>query len=154
MTTHTTPDEEHQLEKGGYVYCHDCASWEDDTYCWLTDHSRHCGHKFKPPGDAWQDGISITMACPGPPADAVTILNKPVDGGPAFPRAMGTMLPDNIGVDQGVEGMSLRDWFAGMAMQGMYAHYGNPPEEERRETTALCYGLADAMLAARERGGN
>jgi hypothetical protein len=54
------------------------------------------------------------------------------DGGPAFP------------------GMSLRDWFAAMALQGIKA---NPSwDENTRERIArAAYEQADAMLAARER---
>jgi hypothetical protein len=65
--------------------------------------------------------------------------NKP-DGGPAFPRS------DELGLHRAIPGMSLRDWFAGMAMQGMLAdgiaHDGAP---------RFAYRLADAMLAEREK---
>lgn len=87
------------------------------------------------------------------------------NGGPAFPvvesiRAR-TIIADGFelhGVNS-TAGMSLRDWFAGMALQGMsfgldgqgYPKLGTIegwPESELMATTA--YALADAMLKARE----
>ncbi len=47
------------------------------------------------------------------------------------------------------KGMTLRDYFAAKAMQGMYAGFGgNPPEPERVAEDAYC--IADAMLKARD----
>lgn len=57
------------------------------------------------------------------------------DGGRAFP------VPElNLDV-----GMSLRDWLAGLAMQGIVAHSGDAPAAIGRRA----YLIADAMLAAR-----
>jgi len=59
------------------------------------------------------------------------------DGGPVFPR-------------QGYpihHGMSLRDWFAGMAMQSLVKPANNLGVTELAQ---LAYGFADAMLKARE----
>ena len=80
-------------------------------------------------------------------------MSKP-DGGRAFP-----VHPDT---GQKLEGMSLRDWFAGMALQGMYA---NPKYLEACKGTSEHRGMdfadvvamsayenADAMIAERERG--
>lgn len=74
------------------------------------------------------------------------------DGGPAFPR---TGMLHVCGPQQG---MSLRDWFAGMALQGILAA---PNEFEavqkaargksKIERARIAYDHADAMLAARER---
>ncbi len=69
------------------------------------------------------------------------------DGGPAFPVN---------GPNGDHPGMSLRDWFAGMAMQGMYAatkrttegHMSWPNESA---CARWSYQQADAMLAARKR---
>ena len=76
-------------------------------------------------------------------------MAKP-DGGPAFPRpySQSTLMRTYDAYEQ--EGMSLRDWFAGMAMAGSLG--GVPgghlsPENLARES----YAHADAMLAARER---
>lgn len=71
------------------------------------------------------------------------------DGGPAFPYSalepterrglVGTMYADN-------QGMSLRDWFAGMAIMGKADRQGLHPEQIKD-----AYAIADAMLKAREK---
>lgn len=77
-------------------------------------------------------------------------MSKIENGGPAFPG------PDQMETQVDIhEGMTLLDWFAGLAMQGMLAY----PGDERRgsyhsnSTPDLiavdAYGLADAMLRAR-----
>ncbi len=60
-------------------------------------------------------------------------------GGPVFPR---TQWPNETG-------MTLRDYFAAKAMQGILAAWatGIPPANE---TTQAAYAFADAMLKARE----
>ena len=66
------------------------------------------------------------------------------DGGPAFPKACpGNHPRETPCVDWHSEqgGMSLRDWFAGMALAG-----GNYMEDQ-------AYSVADAMLVARAAGG-
>ena len=65
------------------------------------------------------------------------------NGGPAFPL-------QSIGPEfaPGYAGMSLRDYFAAKAMQGLMA---SPECPESMEVAAKCsYNLADAMLKARE----
>ena len=52
-----------QLEAAGWVYCFTCQGWYDDTYCWLEDHSLHCGHWLKPSVDAWAPGSSMVLVC-------------------------------------------------------------------------------------------
>ncbi len=70
------------------------------------------------------------------------------NGGPAYPT--------NAIRDSGFSGMSLRDWFAGMAMQGMYAatkrNFSNGRMEypNERACAGWSFAQADAMLAARE----
>ena len=50
-------------------------------------------------------------------------------------------------------GMSLRDWFAGMALQGIIAfHEGDYPEAPQAAQWAYFY--ADAMLAERNKQSN
>jgi hypothetical protein len=67
-------------------------------------------------------------------------------GGPAFPL-MYDVPSENLRHIH--VGMTLRDYFAGLAMQGMYAGFGgNPPEPEQVVKDA--YYIADAMLKARE----
>ncbi len=63
------------------------------------------------------------------------------DGGPAFPS-------EYIPGTATTPGMSLRDWFAGMALQGQADRFSHP--HQHRELLANdCYDIADAMLAAR-----
>ncbi len=65
------------------------------------------------------------------------------DGGPAFPVPIRDFGPDFL------TGMTLRDWFAGMALTGLLT------SREKRATTlhaddaAYCYAIADAMIAER-----
>lgn len=62
-------------------------------------------------------------------------------GGPAFP-------PSNPGY---AHGMTLRDYFAAHALQGGLAH--NRPAAEMAGWAKWAYQVADAMLAARDKGG-
>lgn len=63
------------------------------------------------------------------------------DGGPAFPQRA----TDSWEVD--AQGMSLRDYFAAKAMQGLAS---DPSAQETAEEMAvLAYALADAMIEAR-----
>jgi hypothetical protein len=67
------------------------------------------------------------------------------DGGPAFPC-------DAAGIELGLPcqpGMSLRDWFAGMAMQGGIIVCNE--ERDYSEESKVAYKQADAMLAEREK---
>ena len=69
------------------------------------------------------------------------------DGGQAFP------VPGHYaGYEQeeaGRNGMSLREWFAGMAMQGLWSNPGCDYSHEEAAETA--YKQADAMLAESRR---
>jgi hypothetical protein len=82
------------------------------------------------------------------------------DGGPAFPMNASTGDPRDGVYCQ--NGMSLRDWFAGQALNGslasqnpksFWAFAGNPDEtnsdEAKKGIAVLCYEIADAMLKAR-----
>ena len=65
------------------------------------------------------------------------------DGGPAFPR------PVTPGyMEDGRAGMSLRDWFAGMALLGMFTNTITLEDPETMTEHAYCY--SDAMLEARK----
>jgi hypothetical protein len=71
-------------------------------------------------------------------------MSAPKDGGPAFP-----VVASN-GLGHVADGMSLRDWFAGMALASL-AHpqdVGNPDS-----SSVYAYKIPDAMLAEREKGG-
>ncbi len=73
-------------------------------------------------------------------------MNKPgskPDGGQAFPLDV----HDTEGPGFYNTGMSLRDWFAGMALQGM-ASYTN---RQATGVAATAYAIADAMIAERDK---
>ena len=63
---------------------------------------------------------------------------------PAHPSALGDH-----------NGMTLRDYFAAQAMQGMLSHpecdYTPMTASAQTQAAADAYGMADAMVAARER---
>lgn len=78
------------------------------------------------------------------------------DGGPAFPRPLGAISPEEFNSDQ--VGMSLRDWFAGLAMAGLVQDLASQRilRDRCKSTTELhqrmaevTYLLADAMLDAK-----
>lgn len=91
-------------------------------------------------------------------------MTESIDGGPAFPTPTKTLgggvgCPEIETVVIGLPGMSLRDWFAGQAIQGM-AHVvrKNPGDDHMADSIALsAYEMADAMLVERakatEKGG-
>jgi hypothetical protein len=73
------------------------------------------------------------------------------DGGPAFPVEMGSQANQYFSS----QGMSLRDWFAGQALDTLI----NKSEDRDggwcvHTVAAGAYALADAMLAARKEGGD
>jgi hypothetical protein len=75
-------------------------------------------------------------------------MNAIDNGGPAF--------PPRTDADYN-QGMTLRDWFAGMALQGYLAGRNNmsaenPMNFERHRAAKDCYNYADAMIAARKEG--
>lgn len=75
-------------------------------------------------------------------------MSKLANGGPAFPT---TKPRDGWGDPNG--GMSLRDWFAGQALQAILH---NPQEYKGPDyyltgIAANAYSVADAMLKERER---
>jgi len=73
------------------------------------------------------------------------------NGGPAFPQASPEMVITGQSIEE-TQGMSLRDYFAGMALQGLLAHIigveGANGRTSKYAERAYCY--ADAMLAARK----
>lgn len=70
-------------------------------------------------------------------------------GGPAFPTV------DENHYSAGGEGMTLRDYFAAKAMQGVLsnvnANVGVGQEETNCGIAACAYAIADAMLKEREK---
>ena len=72
-------------------------------------------------------------------------MSKIDDGGPAFPTEQ-SVFP------QGMQGMSLRKWFAGQALAGLVGH----SEHRLMSAHALAqraYQLADAMIAEGNKDG-
>jgi len=64
-------------------------------------------------------------------------------GNSAFPRAEGETTP-------ALEGMTLRDYFAGQALAGLTAALANDPDFDLRVfLVADCYRIADEMLEER-----
>ena len=62
---------------------------------------------------------------------------------PAFP-AMHFDLADSE------HGMTMRDYFAAMALQGWLASFSEEMEPHPRKTAEFCYVIADAMMDARD----
>lgn len=75
-------------------------------------------------------------------------MDKRDDGGPAFGQI--TVDGESFSVHSG---MSLRDWFAGQALQGMIAHPSANPHWHRdhhKVLANLSYEMANAMIEARK----
>jgi len=69
-------------------------------------------------------------------------------GGPAYPTSnYNAIAPMSTGYS---EGMTLRDYFAAKAMQGMLAHAYMQPQTGAAGYARDAYLVADAMLKARE----
>ena len=70
-------------------------------------------------------------------------------GGPAYPTSnYGAIVPISTGYS---EGMTLRDYFAAKAMQGLIHHFDFGTFGDDPKRLALwAYDAADAMLKARE----
>ena len=83
-------------------------------------------------------------------------MDKPNDGGPAFPSTVQEDIDCCPRYAAGYGGMSLRDYFAGQALAGILA---DPERHGFNESHAECeffvaedaYILADAMITLRER---
>jgi len=71
------------------------------------------------------------------------------DGGPAFPCIIDALNPD-IPIHYTGFGMSLRDYFAAKAMQGMTHEYDMKVEGYENVIAVMSYRIADAMIEARE----
>lgn len=69
------------------------------------------------------------------------------DGGLAFPITVGC---DNVGevLERGCEGMTLRDYFAAHAIEGVMLD--NPKRLGNIEIAQFAYAIADSMIAIKE----
>lgn len=78
------------------------------------------------------------------------------DGGPAFPVTADVLCDHTSGTSVRLKGMSLRDYFAAAAMQGLIAAgFASVPEGETGDDTndyvaGRAYYIAEAMLVARD----
>ena len=68
-------------------------------------------------------------------------MNNTNTGGPAFPVCDAARIHD-------LKGMTLRDYFAAKAMQGLLA--GTLKSSDTSLIARDCYAMADSMLKARE----
>ena len=79
--------------------------------------------------------------------------NKVSDGGPAFPLPLGGE------TSEGMQGISIRDWFAGqclpilidLSQRGMLKDEDLPDGLAREIVASQAYVIADAMLKARSK---
>jgi len=77
-------------------------------------------------------------------------MQEKYDGGSAFPRA-GNEWSDMTWVEAPAEqGMTLRDYFAAAAMQGLLSRVGHDKINAHDVLAQRTYQIADAMLEARE----
>ena len=74
-------------------------------------------------------------------------MSKINDGGSAFPLAYVEKNEYGVEFPSAILGMTLRDWFAGLAMR---ARWGDGSPMSAEDAAQFAYQLADAMLAARE----
>lgn len=70
-------------------------------------------------------------------------------GGPAFPSGLIDPSTPEDAVQSLHNGMTLRDYFAAKAMQGLLA--GNLTTTKMSVIAGECYAMADAMLEARNK---
>ena len=86
------------------------------------------------------------------------MTQQPNDGGLAFPRPAYSG-QGHVADAIGQEGMSLRDWFAGLYITGIALERVDPENVRRFKTkdgvmghlATSAYEMADAMLAERDR---
>lgn len=75
------------------------------------------------------------------------------DGGPAFPVETYELRRGGMNPPTKVHnaGMSLRDWFAGQAVQGLVSQsIGSALTSDLTQGARWAYNMADALLVARE----
>lgn len=79
-------------------------------------------------------------------------MQNKTDGGAAFPVEFNHIPKGSTLTTSNHPGMSLRDWFAGMAMGSVIqtsVRLGIAKTDE--DISSYCYGLADAMIREREK---
>lgn len=79
------------------------------------------------------------------------------DGGPAFPCDVHKAGPYGQKIGKHVPGMSLRDWFAGQALDGILAAWYQTKDKNVMADDKMgmfaywAYGMADAMIAEKDK---
>ncbi len=76
-------------------------------------------------------------------------MSSAKDGGPAFPQHGWSSSAEVIERMNGNQGMTLRNWFAGMALQGLCSNH-DFKDTGSQDIAELAFDQADAMLAARD----
>ena len=87
--------------------------------------------------------IVIALITVGVAPCGCAVVSARDDGGPAYPVAS-TILANSYG-------MTLRDWFAGQALAGIYASEGAGDQSWRENAATQAFMTADAMLAERSK---
>ena len=91
------------------------------------------------------------------PPKAPSLRKEKDDGGPAFPLSWEGKEEKTKKIWQmSNQGMSLRDWFAGMAIMGKvpeHAPHNAGGDVLIEQLSEQAYRLADAMIEEREKGG-
>lgn len=78
--------------------------------------------------------------------------SKKIDeGGFAFPTSQ-ISAPDGRVLSVGQDGMSMRDWLAGLALNGMLSAAPFRNDVTYSQVATAAYEWADAMIAARKAG--
>ena len=72
------------------------------------------------------------------------------DGGPAFPISNDNVIDVVLKSDLNPMGMTLRDWFAGQALNGWVMGL-NFDDDIPDKVSSIAYKFADAMLKEREK---
>lgn len=103
--------------------------------------------------DKIEDGGPAFPQCGVPPIFSLTRGDAPDD----FKSGPGEMLPVAPGKIEIIgQGLSIRDWFAGQALAGWLATYGDVVSHpaatgDQEQAAFLSYKIADAMLAERSK---
>lgn len=79
-------------------------------------------------------------------------MNKINDGGPAFANAWTETNEYGVSFPYVTNGLTKREWFAGMALAGYFAA-PNTPHRNATDCAEYLFKMADAMLAESQKGG-
>ena len=94
----------------------------------------------------WMSGRVDEVLTRKPKEEGIGMTDKR-DGGPAFPRSKHSEIEEGETIGYS-HGMTLRQWYAGMAMSGPLMDQGENPEKVAR----YAFQYADAMIAHELKG--